>query len=51
MNVEIEFERECYKCYGTSAWMPDKQCDRCDLVLQAARDVLAAVEQGEESPG
>lgn len=29
MNIEIEFERECYKCYGTSAWMPDKQCDAC----------------------
>ena len=29
MNIEIEFERECYKCYGTAAWMPDKQCDAC----------------------
>lgn len=29
IDVNVEFERECGKCYGTSAWMPDKVCDAC----------------------
>lgn len=29
MIIDIEFERECGKCYGTSTWMPDKSCEVC----------------------
>lgn len=29
VEINIEFERECYKCYGTSAWMTDKSCEAC----------------------
>lgn len=29
VEVKIEFEQECYKCYGDSAYMPDRPCDRC----------------------
>ena len=30
VEVNIEFERECYKCYGSSAWMTDKTCEACN---------------------
>lgn len=28
MDMKIEFERECYVCYGGSRWA-DKDCNRC----------------------
>lgn len=27
-EIEIEFERECYKCYGASRWS-GKPCETC----------------------
>lgn len=29
IDINIEFERECFKCSGTSAWMLDKSCEIC----------------------
>jgi len=29
VEVNIEFERECYKCFGGSTWWPDRKCERC----------------------
>lgn len=33
VEINIEFERECYKCYGASAaWLPDKTPDKtCEV--------------------
>jgi hypothetical protein len=30
VEVVIEFERECYKCYGTGGQYTGKGCERCD---------------------
>lgn len=37
--IEIEFERECFKCYGTAAWMPDESCDACGSTGRVATDL------------
>lgn len=43
IDVNVEFERECYKCYGSSAWMPDKICDACNNTGRVATELGEAL--------
>lgn len=30
VEINIEFERECYSCLGRSVWSNDEQCETCN---------------------
>lgn len=53
MNVEIniEFEHECYKCYGTSAWMQNKTCEICHNTGQVPTELGRKLLEFLESQG